>query len=337
MARTNHTAAFAMTCLFLLLALSGCMGGEAPFEDALPSDPEAAEAPRRTVIHDLGQTVIEGTPKRVVALEWIFIEDLLSLGLQPVGVADKEGYERWVGTEIPLSDDVEDVGTRQEPSLERIAALQPDLILAIKFRHEKIHPRLSEIAPTLVYEAFPSGSTFTQFTKMEQILKGVAKAVAREDKGTEVLEGLHAHLAAAKDRLEDAQMGGREVLVTQVFTYQGAPVLRVFTDRSIAIEAAERTGLVNAWTQEGEQYGYSTVSMEALAPVQHADYFYVAQPDDDPVEERWSDNPVWMSYTFVREDRVFGLEHDTWLFPGPLGVKVLTDRMVDALIAWKEA
>ncbi len=38
-----------------------------------------------------GEQTIEGTPKRVVVLEWVYAEDLLALGVQPVGMADIEG------------------------------------------------------------------------------------------------------------------------------------------------------------------------------------------------------------------------------------------------------
>jgi ferric hydroxamate transport system substrate-binding protein len=44
--------------------------------------------------------------------------------VQPVGVADIEGMNKWVNMkELSLSPDVVDVGTRQEPNLEQILQL----------------------------------------------------------------------------------------------------------------------------------------------------------------------------------------------------------------------
>lgn len=291
------------------------------------------EGPAREIDHALGTTAINGTPKRVVALEWNFVETVLALGLQPVGVADKQGFEDWVEIGIELEESVVDVGTRQEPSLEKIAELEPDLILAVKFRHEDIYDELSGIAPTLVYEAFPpASSSHTQFTMMEHVTDQVAEALWRVETGDQVLAEMHQHLKDAKRSLKAHDHSGREVLVTQVFTMDDTPVLRVFTDNSLAIETAHRMGLENAWPEDSQVYGYSTVNMEALAPVQHADFFYVAQDDDNPVEDQWNDNPVWNSYTFVQEDRVYPLGEDTWLFPGPLGVERMADKIVENYI-----
>ena len=46
----------------------------------------------------------------------------------PVGVADVKGYTTWVTAE-KLDDDAKDVGTRGEPSVDAIVALDPDLIV----------------------------------------------------------------------------------------------------------------------------------------------------------------------------------------------------------------
>ncbi|MGB3760615.1 MAG: ABC transporter substrate-binding protein, partial [Rivularia sp. (in: cyanobacteria)] len=67
------------------------------------------------------------TPSRVVALGWVYVEDLLALGIQPVGVADIEGYQKFVNIQPQLAASVVDVGTRAEPNLEAIAQLEPDL------------------------------------------------------------------------------------------------------------------------------------------------------------------------------------------------------------------
>lgn len=326
-----HRSLFLVTVLSLVVALfAGCLGTPAG-ELADAADGPAGEAEdraERVIEHDLGETTIVGTPKRVVALEWNFVEHLLAIGMQPVGMADKQGYKEWVHLPVALDDSVEDVGTRQEPSLEKILALEPDLILAIKFRHEGIYDRLSKIAPTLVYTAFPEeGAERGQFATMEHTLRQVGKAVNRTADADGALKDMRDHFKEVKQGIADADADGREILLTQVFTYQGAPVLRVFTDNALVIEVARRIGLENAWPEGHQQYGYSTVSMEALATVQHADFFYVAQPDDDPVEDQWSTNPVWNSYQFVREDRVYPLGAETWLFPGPLGAQVVADNI----------
>jgi iron complex transport system substrate-binding protein len=48
-----------------------------------------------------------------------------------------------------VADDIEQVGTVTEPSLEKIAAQKPDLIIGTESRHSDLYDQLSSIAPTV--------------------------------------------------------------------------------------------------------------------------------------------------------------------------------------------
>ena len=78
--------------------------------------------------HEQGTLTLDKTPERVIALNWAATEALLLLGVTPIGVADRDGYNAWV-REPELPEGVANVGTRVAPSLEAIAELKPDLIV----------------------------------------------------------------------------------------------------------------------------------------------------------------------------------------------------------------
>src|SRR5688500_8537336 len=110
------------------LTLTACGGAD----DAQDAAAAPASAESRTVQHALGETVIEGTPERVVVLDTGELDAALALGVTPVGSVRTD-----VSDELPayIQDagvdpaDIENVGTIAEPNLEAIAALDPDLIL----------------------------------------------------------------------------------------------------------------------------------------------------------------------------------------------------------------
>ncbi|MDU3077627.1 MAG: ABC transporter substrate-binding protein, partial [Mixta calida] len=65
---------------------------------------------------------------RIVALEWLPLELMMTLGVVPMAAAELFNYRDWVGgLELPAS--VIDVGLRTEPNLELLTQLKPSLIL----------------------------------------------------------------------------------------------------------------------------------------------------------------------------------------------------------------
>src|SRR3712207_1306547 len=106
----------------------------------------------RTVTHAMGTTDVPANPQRVVVLDTGELDSALALGVTPVGAVTA-----FADGEFPayLSDHVasiQKVGTIAEPNLEAIVALNPDLIISSKLRHEDIYPQLSQIAPTVFAE-----------------------------------------------------------------------------------------------------------------------------------------------------------------------------------------
>jgi ferric hydroxamate transport system substrate-binding protein len=301
---------------------------EAAATNDADSDSEAAG--ERVIEHAIGETSIQGVPERIVALEWTYAEDLLALGIQPAGVADIEGYQAWVNIEEELSGDVTDVGTRQEPSLESIAQLEPDLIIGVQFRHEAIYDQLSDIAPTLIFNPYPEDESVSQFDEMEQTMMRIAEAVDRTDEGEAVLEDMYAAFDEIRTEIESADVE-TDFVLTQAFTSDSSPQMRVFIDSSMAVQILESLGMNNAWEGEFDIYGFNTVGIEALTTVDEASFFYVAQDDDNPFEEQWSDHPVWNDLTFVQDERVYPLGGDTWLFGGPLSAEVLANQVLEIL------
>jgi iron complex transport system substrate-binding protein len=103
----------------------------------------------RTVTHALGKTKLDKKPTRVVVLDSGELDDVLALGVTPVGMATTAGQN---GVPSYLADRVKGipaVGEINNLNLERIAALNPDLIVGSKLRANDLYPQLAKIAPTV--------------------------------------------------------------------------------------------------------------------------------------------------------------------------------------------
>ena len=101
--------------------------------------------------------------KRVVALEWDALENLVALGVKPVGAADLRGFRQYVAVALPGG--ITDVGMRQEPSIERIAKLRPDLIIVPSNRAGRNLSTLRKIARVIDTNPYPGEVNGAQFAR----------------------------------------------------------------------------------------------------------------------------------------------------------------------------
>lgn len=93
---------------------------------------------------------IPDTPKRIVVLEFSFADALAAVEVAPVGVADDGDPARLPQAVRDIIGTWTSVGQRGQPSIEAIAGLKPDLIIADLNRHEGVYNELAAIAPTLL-------------------------------------------------------------------------------------------------------------------------------------------------------------------------------------------
>ncbi|MFI5646340.1 ABC transporter substrate-binding protein [Kitasatospora sp. NPDC051705] len=103
----------------------------------------------RTVRHAMGETVVPARPTRVVVLDTGELDNVVSLGIQPVGVVHTDGSKSLPSYLRDRAGAPAAVGTINSLNLEAIAALKPDLILGSRLRAQDQYAQLSKIAPTV--------------------------------------------------------------------------------------------------------------------------------------------------------------------------------------------
>lgn len=299
---------------------------------ATPGATPAATAYPLTVTHEGGETVLEQQPERVVALEWHIVEDLLVLGIQPVAIADVEGYNTWVTIDAELSNDVQDVGTRQEPSLEAIAAAKPDLILGIGYRDAAIYDQLSDIAPTILVSSYPTEEGETPLENVRERVRNAGWFLNHTAEAEAAIVEMEATIADMAAAIEAAGLTGAPYAVTQMFTSENAPTMRIFTDGALVGDAISATGLENVWTADGGEWGFTTNTVESFVELpEDVNVFYIVNDTDDVIDKFLNDDPIWQSLPFIQQDRFFPLGGDTWTFGGTQSVQRIVTRSTERI------
>ena len=280
-----------------------------------------------------GEVTLDEPAEKVVALEWTYAEDLLAVGVQPAGMADIEAYGDYVNIEPQLDDSVVDVGGRQEPNLEAIASLEPDLIIGVDFRHTAMLEELERIAPTVIFNPYPEDESIDLYQEMETTFLEIAKAVDKTEEAEQVLADLEEKYEESAAEIEAADLKTRDSILTLAYTGPQAPEIRVFTPNSMASIIMERIGLNNVHEPDQfEVFGSSTFNVEGLTKYEDANYLYTVPDEDNIYENQLKGNAVWENLTFVEEGRTYDLGPDTWLYGGPLSAETLMNQITDAMV-----
>ncbi|MEU5416477.1 ABC transporter substrate-binding protein [Streptomyces clavifer] len=317
------TAAIAVAAL----SLAACGTTEPSSDDSAASDKPAEKI---TLTDATGTKVtLDGPAKKVVATEWNVVEDLITLGVAPVGVADVNGYTAW-NTAAPLTGDPKDIGTRGEPSIDTVAALAPDLVVATSDLSPAVVKQLRKVAPVLEITAADAAD---QIGTMNEGLDLIAKATGTTAQADAAKKDFEASVAEGKKALEDAGLGGAEIASADGYVASNQVSIRAYTSGSLLGAVNEKLGLKNAWTVKGdESYGLATTDVEGLTGLGDVHFPYVANDaDGDAFTGPLAKNAVWKSLPFVKAGNVHRLPDGVWMFGGPRSMEAYIDSLVDAL------
>lgn len=311
----------------IALALAACGTTEAPAE----SESAAPSSEGVTVTDARGQEVeLPGGIEDVVALEWVAVEHLQTVGIEPVGVADVAGYEDWAGTGAPLQGEPTDVGTRTEPSIDAIAGLAPDLIVAVAGRDDAAWADLEAIAPVVVLQAADAADPIGT---MEDDLRLVGEATGRLDAAETAIADFQAHLEDVAGTVEEAGLTGTPLAHMDGYENGGQVEIRPYAEGALLPAVFEEIGFENAWPGEGDpQYGLGITDVEGLTELpDDAHIVYMTVGERDVFTEELTTNAIWTGLPTVEAGNVHRLPDGIWLFGGVDSMSAYADALVAAL------
>lgn len=272
--------------------------------------------------HELGSVELTQVPEKVVVLDWVLAETLLTLGVTPYAIADEKGYRDWVSQPY-LPEEVKDVGSRREPNLELLAQLEPDLIV-ISQQLSPVFDKLSEIAPTMVLTTYSSKKE--PYRAAERVTRQLGEVLGRQVQAKQVIVDTRAALRDNGLRIEKAGLASRPLLLVR---FIGDKHLRIHGEGSLAQNTLELMGLTSGWQGDTNQWGFASAGMEKLAPRQQANVLYFG-PLEEKEQQKIFTTPLWRAMAFTREDRVYELPA-IWTFGGLKSAQRMSDHITRLL------
>lgn len=265
---------------FAALGLAGLAGA------SLVARGSAALAGMAVEEHDA-----QAAAPRIASLDWALAETLVALGHPPVAVPDKRGYGEWV-VEPALPAATADLGSRFTPNIELLAALAPDLVVAIPYQGPLL-PVVERVAPVLTLSIYESDGR--PFERACAVAQRLAEAAGDPEAAATLVARTEAAFAAGRTRL--AGRAPRPVLVASLVDPHHA---WVYGANSLFTVAIERLGLANAWHGETNAWGFSAIGIEGLAEADPGARLVLLEPVPADVAARLETNPLWRRLPFVR-------------------------------------
>lgn len=279
-----------------------------------------------SIAHEAGTTVIDSPAKRVVVLEWIYGENLLALGVQPVGMTDIPGFKKWLNIDAELSEDVVNLGTRGAANLEEIAALEPDLIISASY-YEYDYELLTQIAPTIILNPFPQEGGEGEYGHMISSIQKVATALGLEEKGNDVIASLEDAYSEARSKLKEKDIDFNYIKIID-FSTNDTVSLYLFTDTSLHSVILEKIGFNNVYVpNKFELYGQTNISIENLVGLDNHSLMLIADKGSDVFSSNLISQEVLDSLGFYANEKMYYLGSNASAF-GPLSTLTFIDTVV---------
>ncbi|HEY0737802.1 MAG TPA: iron-siderophore ABC transporter substrate-binding protein [Herpetosiphonaceae bacterium] len=286
----------------------------APAESATETSSSAGG--ERVVKHAMGETTVPANPQRVVVLDTGELDSALALGVKPVGAVSATQGGSFPSYLADQTEGITNVGTIQQPNLEAIIALKPDLILSSKLRHEAIYPQLSQIAPTVFTEAV--GVVWKENLKLH------AEALGKTAEAEKLMDDYTARLDEFKAKLGD-QLANTKVSTVRFLS--GGKV-RIYMKQSFIGTVLQDAGLPRPAAQDKDVFA-EEVSKERI-PEMDGDVMFVTTfgPGDETALATFQSDPLWSQLSVVKANKVYAVPDDYWM----LGIGILAaNRVVDDL------
>lgn len=175
MKKNFHKLFLALVAVFSLVALAACSNSSSNSSQSSSSD-------KVTIKTSTGDTELTTNPKKIVVLDYGVADTIRALGYEDNIVGMPTDSLPSYLSDLKDKDGITDVGNLKEVNLEKVAELEPDLII-LSGRTESQMDEFKKIAPTIYFETSSTdywGSVKTNIKELAKVFGDEAVKTADE-------------------------------------------------------------------------------------------------------------------------------------------------------------
>ncbi|WP_409327332.1 iron-siderophore ABC transporter substrate-binding protein [Vibrio parahaemolyticus] len=281
-----------------------------------------ARANADITVHDAyGAVTFEQVPQRVVVLNWDILEQVLALDIEPIAAPNLPGYRQWVVNPY-APESIEDIGTRAEPNLEKIASLKPDVILAA-YPQQDLIPLLRQIAPVVYLPNFSQNEAAAQ-TAIKHF-RTLGALFDKQELAEQKLAKLNDSFKQLRDKIRQHYSAPLDVLVMRFSTPNS---VLLSTENSTTDYVVEQLGLTNPIKVSARAWG---IKQDRINRLQNLEQSFVLYVQPFPQESKLNSSPLWQAMPFVKKQRVNSVRA-VWAYGGAMSLQYMAEAITDSLI-----
>ena len=267
-----------------------------------------------------GEFTLDKTPSRVVALEYSFVDALAQVGVSPVGVADDNKVDRILPQVREKIAAWQSVGTRSQPSLEVIASLKPDLIIADPSRHTAVFEELKKIAPTVMFDS--------RHESYQENLETAQKIGDLVGKSTEMKAKINEHNDYIANIAKNLGVQGKKAS----FGTSREDKFNIQNDNGYV--GSFLTTLGFAPTKLNSDQAFVEINLEQLV-MEKPEYLFIAHYRDESIARKWEAEPLWKAIPAVKANHVYSVDADMWARGRGLEASKIMAKQIEGFVKQK--
>lgn len=306
-----------LVVLVMSVITVACSSSSESEDENKANEVEKEESETVTVKHIFGETEVEKNPEKVLVFDFGVLDTLDALGIDVVGIPQQTvpAYlEKYKGA------DYENLGGLKEPDFEKIAEIDPDLII-ISGRQGEVYDELSKLGPTIDLQI----DTTRYMESLEENLRVIGEIFEKEDEIEAELEKINESIESLQAQAEENEINALIILANE--------------DKISAYGPNSRFGIIHdvfGIPPVDENIEVSThgmnVSFEYVAE-QDPDYLFVvdrsAAIGGEATAKQIVENKLMENTKSYQNDNIYYLNPDYWYLSG--GGIISTNEMINEI------
>ncbi|MEO0767814.1 MAG: iron-siderophore ABC transporter substrate-binding protein [Cyanobacteria bacterium J06649_4] len=256
----------------------------------------------RVVNHANGESVIPLDPQRVVIMGSVI--DAVALGVEPVGatltgIPQRANVNQLSPMMHDKTDDIAVLGHSNQPNLESMVALAPDLILATQ-KAGNLYRRLAQIAPTVVIDTSKGASEWKTY------VLNFAIALGKESEAQALVQQYEQRVTQFRQLMGDRL----ETTLVSVGRFRPDHV-RIYQQNSFSGAVLADIGLLRPERQQKNK-PFEKISIEDLSSLDGDVLFFMQDNPDNSMLGQVQGHPLWSQLDVVKQQAVYEVSLEVW-------------------------